>query len=77
MSSPGEVERAIEELPALQREALVLFEYEDLSPAELAAVVRADSGTVRGRFFWTREKPRMRLDRYFRIGRKTATVKRA
>ena len=73
----GEVERAIAELPPLQREALVLFEYEDLSLAEIAAVVGADSGTVKGRLFRAREKLRIRLDRYFRIGREAVTVKRA
>ena len=73
----GEVERAIAELPPLQREALVLFEYEDLSLAEIAAVVGADSGTVKGRLFRAREKLRIRLDRYFRIGREAVAVKRA
>jgi RNA polymerase sigma-70 factor (ECF subfamily) len=73
----GEVERAIAELPPLQREALVLFEYEDLSLAEIAAVVGADSGTVKGRLFRAREKLRTRLERYFRIGREAVTVKRA
>ena len=73
----SEVERAIAELPPLQREALVLFEYEDLSLAEIAAVVGADSGTVKGRLFRARERLRIRLDRYFRIGREAVTVKRA
>lgn len=73
----GEVERAIADLPPLQREALVLFEYEDLSLAEIAAVVGVDSGTVKGRLFRAREKLRTRLDQYFRIGREAVTVKRA
>jgi RNA polymerase sigma-70 factor (ECF subfamily) len=73
----GEVERAIASLPPLQREALVLFEYEDLSLAEIAEVVGADSGAVKARLFRARETLRVRLDRYFRIGRETATVKRA
>jgi RNA polymerase sigma-70 factor (ECF subfamily) len=73
----GEVERAIADLPPLQREALVLFEYEELSLAEIAAVVGADSGAVKGRLFRAREKLRIRLDRYFRIGREAVTVKRA
>jgi len=73
----GEVAQAIASLPPLQREALVLFEYEELSLAEIAAVVGADSGTVKGRLFRAREKLRARLDRYFRIGREAATVKRA
>jgi RNA polymerase sigma-70 factor (ECF subfamily) len=73
----GEVERAIASLPPLQREALVLFEYEDLSLAEIAEVVGVDSGAVKARLFRARETLRVRLDRYFRIGRETATVKRA
>jgi RNA polymerase sigma-70 factor (ECF subfamily) len=73
----GEVAQAIASLPPLQREALVLFEYEDLSLAEIAAVVGADSGTVKGRLFRAREKLRVKLDRYFRIGHEAATVKRA
>jgi RNA polymerase sigma-70 factor (ECF subfamily) len=73
----GEVERAIAGLPPLQREALVLFEYEDLSLAEIAAIVGVDSGTVKSRLFRAREKLRASLDRYFRIGNETVTVKRA
>jgi RNA polymerase sigma-70 factor, ECF subfamily len=73
----SEVEQAIASLPPLQREALILFEYQDLSLAEIAAVVGADSGTVKSRLFRAREKLRARLDRYFRIGNETATVKRA
>ncbi len=34
----------MENLPPLQREALVLFEYEELSPNEIATVVGADTG---------------------------------
>jgi len=73
----GEVEQAIASLPLRQREALVLFEYEDLSLAEIATVVGADSGTVKSRLFRAREKLRVKLDRYFRIGHETATVRRA
>jgi RNA polymerase sigma-70 factor (ECF subfamily) len=73
----SEVERAIASLPPLQREALVLFEYDELSLAEIAAVVGADANTVKARLFRAREKLRARLDRYFRIGREAATLKRA
>ena len=73
----SEVEQAIAGLPPLQREALVLFEYEDLSLAEIAAVVGADSNTVKARLFRAREKLRVRLDRYFRIGREAGKLKRA
>jgi len=71
----GEVERAVSSLPPLQREALVLFEYEDLSLAEIAEVVGADEGAVKQRLFRAREKLRTRLDRYFRIGREAASVR--
>jgi len=73
----SEVRRAIASLPPLQREALVLFEYEDLSLAEIGAIVGADSNTVKARLFRARDKLRASLGRYFRIGRETATVRRA
>jgi len=72
----GEVERAIASLPPLQREALVLFEYEELSLAEIASVVGADANTVKARLFRAREKLRARLDRYFRIGREPVSMRR-
>ena len=71
------VQRAIASLPPLQREALVLFEYDELSLAEIAAIVGADANTVKARLFRAREKLRAGLDRYFRIGRETATLRRA
>ena len=43
---------------------------------EIAAVVGADSNTVKQRLFRAREKLRARLDRYFRIGRETASAQR-
>lgn len=72
----GEVERAIASLPPLQREALVLFEYEELSLAEVAAVVGADANSVKQRLFRAREKLRARLDRYIRIGREPVSARR-
>lgn len=42
------VQRAIAGLPQLQREALILFEYEGATLAEIAEIVGADVGTVRG-----------------------------
>lgn len=73
----AEVAQAVAGLPPLQREALVLFEYEGLSLAEIAAIVGVDANTVKARLFRAREKLRNRLDRYFRIGREAATLKRA
>ncbi len=72
-----EVQSAIASLPPLQREALVLFEYEDLSLAEIGAIVGADSNTVKARLFRARDKLRARLGWYFRIGREAVTFKRA
>ena len=72
----GEVEQAIASLPPLQREALVLFEYEELSLAEIASVVGAGANTVKARLFRAREKLRARLDRYFRIGREPVSMRR-
>ena len=56
-----EVRRAVEGLPPLQREALILFEYEDLSLAEVARIVEADVGTVKSRLHRARERLRRTL----------------
>ena len=70
----AEVQRAIASLPPLQREALILFEYEELSLAEVAAIVDADVGTVKGRLFRARAGLRQELAEYFNIGREIVTV---
>jgi RNA polymerase sigma-70 factor (ECF subfamily) len=54
----AEVRRAVSELPPLQREALILFEYEEMSLAEVAAIVDADVGTVKSRLHRARERLR-------------------
>jgi RNA polymerase sigma-70 factor (ECF subfamily) len=43
------VRAAVESLPALQREVLILFEFEDLSVQEIAVVVGAEANTVKSR----------------------------
>jgi RNA polymerase sigma-70 factor (ECF subfamily) len=43
------VAQAIAELPPLQQEALVLFQYEGVTLDELAAIVGAEVGTVKSR----------------------------
>jgi RNA polymerase sigma-70 factor (ECF subfamily) len=73
----SEVAEAIASLPPLQREALVLFEYEELSLAEIGEIVGVDANTVKARLFRAREKLRTKLERYFRTGREAATLKRA
>ena len=58
------VRRAIDNLPQLQREALILFEYEELSLAEIASVVEADVGAVKARLARARENLRRELAPY-------------
>jgi RNA polymerase sigma-70 factor (ECF subfamily) len=55
------VARAVQSLPPLQREALVLFEYEDLSLEEIARTVDADVGAVKSRLNRARENLRHML----------------
>jgi len=59
------VRKAIGELPPLQREALILFEYEELSLAEIAEVASADVGTVKSRLHRARQRLRTLLAPYF------------
>jgi RNA polymerase sigma-70 factor (ECF subfamily) len=58
------VRTAVESLPALQREALVMFEYEEMSLAEIAEVVGADVGTVKARLYRARQRLRHMLSPY-------------
>jgi RNA polymerase sigma-70 factor (ECF subfamily) len=55
------VETAIGALPPLQREVLVLSEYEELSLEEIARAVDAEVGTVKSRLFRARENLRRAL----------------
>ena len=55
------VARGVHSLPPLQREALVLFEYEDLSLEEVARTVEADVGAVKSRLNRARENLRLML----------------
>jgi RNA polymerase sigma-70 factor (ECF subfamily) len=68
------VRRAIESLPPLQREALVLFEYEELTLAEVAAIVGADVGTVKARLHRARATLKKHLSPYFRSGAEESIV---
>ncbi len=72
----AEVGRAVAGLPPLQREALVLFEYEELALSEIAAVVGADIGTVKGRLHRARERLRHRLAPYLQGDRESITVEK-
>jgi len=70
-----EVRRAVAALPPLQREVVVLFEYEELSLAEVAAVVGADTGTVKSRLHRARQGLRRALAPYFKSGGVSAAEK--
>lgn len=58
------VRRAVARLPPLQREALLLFEYEELSLAEIADVVGADVNAVKARLHRARSGLRKSLAPY-------------
>ncbi len=58
----AEVRAAVGELPLLQREVLVLFEYEQISLAAIAAMVEADLSAVKSRLHRARESLRKKLD---------------
>ncbi|MCP9496636.1 MAG: RNA polymerase sigma factor [Pyrinomonadaceae bacterium MAG19_C2-C3] len=55
---------AVEELPALQREAIILFEFEELSLAEIAVISNATIGTVKARLHRARHALRTHLADY-------------
>ncbi len=61
----GEVSKAVQAaigaLPSLQREAVVLFEFEELSLEEIAAVAGCDAGTVKSRLHRARARLRRTL----------------
>jgi RNA polymerase sigma-70 factor, ECF subfamily len=55
------VRRAVGSLPPLQREAIVLFEYQDMSLTEIAMVCETDVGTIKARLHRARERLRREL----------------
>ena len=55
------VERAVQALPALQREALVLAEYEEMSLEEIAGATETNLGAVKSRLHRARENVRRML----------------
>lgn len=57
----GRVREAVEALPPLQREAIILFEYEEMSLAEIATIADADVGTIKSRLHRARERLRRSL----------------
>jgi RNA polymerase sigma-70 factor (ECF subfamily) len=52
------VGKAVQSLPALQREVLILSQYEELSLEDIARVVQSEVGTVKSRLHRARENLR-------------------
>ncbi len=79
----AEVRRAVFSLAPLQREALILFEYEGLSLNEIAEITGADAGAVKGRLFRARERlkgilrPYIESGQELNSGREIVTLKEA
>ncbi|MDX6696053.1 MAG: polymerase sigma-70 factor, subfamily [Blastocatellia bacterium] len=73
----NEVRRAVESLPPLQREAVILFEFEELSLAEIAEVVGAETGTVKARLHRARQRLKRILAPYLNTSRNPAAVEEA
>jgi RNA polymerase sigma-70 factor (ECF subfamily) len=63
----NQVRDAVFALPPLQREAVVLFEYEDLSLSEIAAITQSDVGAVKARLHRAREGLRRMLRPYLNV----------
>jgi RNA polymerase sigma-70 factor (ECF subfamily) len=68
------VERAVAELPPLQREALILFEYEGFTLEEIAGVAAVDSGTIKSRLHRARERLKRTLAPRKKVGGLHGTV---
>ena len=78
-----QVREAIFNLPPLQREALILFEYEGLSLNEVAEIAGTDVGAIKARLYRAREGLRRSLHPYFKSnqelnsGREIVTLREA
>jgi RNA polymerase sigma-70 factor, ECF subfamily len=78
-----QVREAVLSLPPLQREALILFEYEGLSLNEVAEVAGTDAGAIKARLYRAREGLRRMLRPYLKgnqelnSGREIVTLREA
>jgi len=71
------VREAVSALPPLQREALVLFEYQELPLNEIANVVGTDVGAVKARLHRARQRLRRALEPYLNSSREIVTLEQA
>ena len=67
------VQEAVSNLPPLQREALILFEYEGLALNEIASMVGSDLGAVKSRLHRARQRLRNTLRPYLTSSRELNT----
>jgi len=58
------VQQAVSDLPPLQKEALVLFEYEGMALSEIAEMIGTDVGAIKSRLHRARERLRTVLGPY-------------
>jgi len=71
------VKEAVSSLPPLQRETLVLFEYEGLQLGEIASLVGTDIGAVKARLYRARQRLRNTLQPYLNSSREIVTLEKA
>jgi RNA polymerase sigma-70 factor (ECF subfamily) len=77
------VREAVSSLPPLQKEALVLFEYEGLALSEIAGITGTDVGAVKSRLYRAREglrnvlRPYLETNRELNTSREIVTLERA
>ena len=65
------VRQAVAFLPPLQREAVILFEFEELSLSEAAAAAQTDIGTIKSRLHRARQRLRTLLTDRIEAGENT------
>jgi RNA polymerase sigma-70 factor (ECF subfamily) len=79
----SQVREAVFSLPPLQREALILFEYEGLSLSEVAEIAGADVGAIKARLYRAREglkrflRPYLDSNQQLNSGREIVTLREA
>ncbi|MEP6570914.1 MAG: RNA polymerase sigma factor [Acidobacteriota bacterium] len=77
------VREAVSSLPPMQKEALVLFEYEGLALSEIAEIVGTDVGAVKSRLYRAREglrnilRPYLETNRELNTSREIVTLEQA
>ncbi len=71
------VKDAVLDLPPLQLEALVLFEYEGLALSEIAGVTGTDVGAVKARLYRARQRLKSKLEPYLNSRQEIVTLEKA